>query len=57
MTPENQTREIASYLQKTAELLSQHTNMAVFLAAPRFDHDYVSTSRSSRWMRIVASAS
>ena len=41
-TPDqNETREIAAYLEKTADLLSQYTNMAVFLAAPRFDNDYV----------------
>lgn len=33
------TREIASYLQEAAEILSQLTGTAVFLSAPRFDHD------------------
>jgi heat-inducible transcriptional repressor len=36
-----ETKEIAGYLQKSAELLSQHTNTAVFLSAPRFDQDFV----------------
>lgn len=41
-TPEeSQTREIARYLQEMAELLSQFTGTAVFLSAPRFDHDYI----------------
>lgn len=34
-------REIAAFLQKAAESLSQATNGAVFLSAPRFDHDYI----------------
>ncbi|MDP1834571.1 MAG: heat-inducible transcriptional repressor HrcA [Chlamydiales bacterium] len=38
---QSQTREIARYLQETADVLSQYTNMAVFLTAPRFDHDYI----------------
>lgn len=36
-----ETREIAAYLQQSAETLSQLTNSAVFLSAPRFDQDYV----------------
>lgn len=36
-----ETREIAAYLQQAAELLSDLTQSAVFLSAPRFDHDYV----------------
>lgn len=36
-----ETREIASYLQHSAEVLSQLTDQAVFLSAPRFDHDFV----------------
>jgi heat-inducible transcriptional repressor len=36
-----ETREIASYLQRTAETLSQATQSAVFLAAPRFDQDLI----------------
>lgn len=41
-SPEHsQTREIARYLQETAEILSQCTHTAVFLSAPRFDHDYI----------------
>ncbi len=35
------TREIASYLQNGAELLSNHTQGAVFLSAPRFDQDII----------------
>lgn len=35
------TREIAAYLQHAAETLSALTNCAVFLSAPRFDHDYI----------------
>lgn len=37
----NESREIASYLQQAAELLSSTTNGAVFLSAPRFDHDFI----------------
>ncbi|MBA2728908.1 MAG: heat-inducible transcriptional repressor HrcA [Parachlamydiaceae bacterium] len=37
----NESREIAAYLQQAAELLSQLTNCAVFLSAPRFDHDFI----------------
>jgi heat-inducible transcriptional repressor len=36
-----ETREIASYLQKAAETLSVLTSTAVFLSAPRFDHDFI----------------
>lgn len=35
----SETHEIASYLQKAAEYLSLTTHTAVFLSAPRFDHD------------------
>lgn len=35
------TKEIASYLQKSAETLSSMTDLAVFLSAPRFDHDFI----------------
>jgi len=35
-------REIAAFLQGAAEELSLHTNCAVFLGAPRFDHDFIS---------------
>lgn len=34
-------REIALFLQEAAELLGQITQCAVFLTAPRFDHDVV----------------
>lgn len=37
----SETREIASFLQKSAELLSELSHAAVFLTAPRFDHDYI----------------
>jgi heat-inducible transcriptional repressor len=36
-----ETREIATYLQKAADSLSQQTKSAVFLSAPRFDHDFI----------------
>ncbi len=36
-----ETREISVYLQQCAEELSRLTNTAVFLSAPRFDHDFV----------------
>src|SRR5947207_2890936 len=36
-----ETREIAAYLQQAAERLSQLTGYAVFLSAPRFDHDFI----------------
>lgn len=34
-------REIALFLQEAAESLSKKTQCAVFLSAPRFDHDFV----------------
>ena len=36
-----ETREIAAFLQQSAELLSDLTQCAIFLTAPRFDHDYI----------------
>lgn len=36
-----ETREIASYMQNAAEKLCSLTDHAVFISAPRFDHDYV----------------
>ena len=36
-----ETREIASYLQRSAESLSEITRCAVFLSAPRFDQDFL----------------
>lgn len=39
--PHEETREIAHYLQRAAELLSEVTQTAVFFSAPRFDHDFV----------------
>ncbi|WP_068467328.1 heat-inducible transcriptional repressor HrcA [Candidatus Protochlamydia phocaeensis] len=38
---EVESREIAAFLQQAAEKLSQVTNCAVFLSAPRFDHDFI----------------
>lgn len=35
------TREIASYLQRTAEILAETSQCAVFLSSPRFDQDFV----------------
>ena len=35
-------REIASFMQKSAELLSKISGLAVFLSTPRFDHDFIS---------------
>lgn len=34
-------REVALFLQEAAEQLSQVSQCAIFLAAPRFDHDYI----------------
>lgn len=39
---QGETKEIASYLQKSVETLSNLSNLAVFITAPRFDHDYIS---------------
>jgi heat-inducible transcriptional repressor len=36
-----ETRELATYLQAVAESLSEASKCAVFLSAPRFDHDVV----------------
>ncbi len=36
-----ESREIAEYLQVSAEVISNATNCAVFLSAPRFDQDFV----------------
>lgn len=36
-----ETREIASFLQRSAESLSAIANGAVFLSAPRFDQDFI----------------
>ena len=40
-TLSKETREIISYLQHTAETVSELTKCAVFLSAPRFDQDFV----------------
>ncbi len=39
--PNDPTREVSKYLQTAAEWLSRATNSAIFLSAPRFDHDFV----------------
>lgn len=36
-----ETKEITTYLHSAAENLSQLTKCAVFMSAPRFDHDYI----------------
>ncbi|WP_039360178.1 heat-inducible transcriptional repressor HrcA [Candidatus Protochlamydia amoebophila] len=36
-----ESKEIAIFLQEAAEKLSWETNCAVFLSAPRFDHDFI----------------
>ncbi len=38
---QKETKEISSYLLKSAEVISTWTNAAVFLSAPRFDQDFV----------------
>lgn len=38
-----ETREVSAFLQKAAENLSSETKMAIFLSAPRFDQDYVTS--------------
>jgi heat-inducible transcriptional repressor len=38
---QSETKEVASFLQQSAEALSTMTNCAVFLSAPRFDHDFI----------------
>lgn len=52
------TREIPNYLQKAVELLSNMANCAVFISAPRFDHDYISQIKmlvldSSRCLCVI----
>lgn len=36
-----ETREISTYLQEATEKLSEITQCAAFISAPRFDHDYI----------------
>jgi len=36
-----ESREMAGYMQRAAELLSELTGCAVFLSAPRFDQDFI----------------
>jgi heat-inducible transcriptional repressor len=38
---EFESREVAAFLQESAENLSRATKCAIFLSAPRFDHDFV----------------
>ena len=38
---QKETRELTTYLQSAAEVISETTRCAVFLSAPRFDHDFV----------------
>lgn len=38
---QSDTKEVAAFLQQSAETLSSMTNCAVFLSAPRFDHDFI----------------
>lgn len=40
-----ETREISSFLQRSAEELSHQTATAVFLSAPRFEQDFVTSIR------------
>lgn len=42
---EQETKNIAAFLQQGAELLSNLTHHAVFLSAPRFDHDMIISIR------------
>jgi heat-inducible transcriptional repressor len=37
----SETREVNTYLQKCAELLSEKSQTAVFLSSPRFDQDFI----------------
>lgn len=48
--PHEERREIILFLQKSAELLSEVTQCAIFLTAPRFDHDIVI---SMRWVSLT----
>jgi heat-inducible transcriptional repressor len=36
-----ETREVNTYLQKCAEILSEKTQTAVFISSPRFDQDFI----------------
>lgn len=38
-----ETRQIAAFLQEAAETLSTLSDGAVFMSAPRFDHDFITT--------------
>lgn len=38
---QNDTKEIAAFLQQAAELLTRLTHTAVFISAPRFDQDFI----------------
>ncbi|MES2273582.1 MAG: heat-inducible transcriptional repressor HrcA [Chlamydiota bacterium] len=41
----NETREIATTLYRSADLLSELTKCAVFVSSPRFDHDFIQDVR------------
>lgn len=38
---QSESREIAAYLQQSAEMLSTLSNCAIFMSAPRFDQDFI----------------
>lgn len=38
-----ETREIATYLQKAADQLARITHSAIFMSAPHFEHDYITS--------------
>ena len=40
---DKQTREVAGYLQHSSEVLSELSQLAVFISSPRFDQDFIST--------------
>lgn len=40
-TLSTESREVAAYLYKAADKISEITQCAVFLSAPRFDHDFI----------------
>jgi heat-inducible transcriptional repressor len=53
-----ESREIATTLQRTAELISERARCAVFLSAPRFDQDFVLDIKlmgldSSRFLCVI----
>ncbi len=53
-----ETHELSAYLEQAAEILSQLTQSAVFLSAPRFDHDYIIDIKlmgidHNRWLCVI----